>query len=240
MSRILCIYPDDSSTKFLDRVQNHLKRHLAQAFHCYKIKPCQSSHDECLERLLKVTEEEFVIFLGHGKSDCLYGASSNCDFLVSSYFEGISNYENDNFISKENIDVLRGKKVFCLSCNSADGLGKLAVQNGVRAFIGFGDIPTDNEVLPELGRKLPLLTSRYKGEVSWIVRTSLVYSIKNNHNFFQLIDTLRLITNIRINNIILANRGLRQRRLLADYLYNFKDEMMLFGDGNETLLSELS
>lgn len=240
MSKILCIYPDDSSTRFLDRIQTCLKNHLAEVFHCYKVKPYQLSHDECLQRLQTVTEEEFVIFLGHGRSDCLYGASSNCNFLVSPYFEGISNYENDNFINRENINILSGKKVFCLSCNSAGGLGKLAVQSGAKSFIGFGDIPTDNEVLPELGKRLPLLIARYKGEVSWIVRKSLIYSIKNNHNFFQLIDTIRLATNFRINKIILEHRGLRERHLLADYLYNFKNEMALFGDGTETLLTKPS
>ncbi len=105
MSKILCIYPDDSSTRFLDRIQHHLKQNLMESFHCYKIKPDQVSHDNCLERLQRVTEEEFVIFLGHGRSDCLFGANSNCGFLVSPYFEGVSNYENDNFINRENVGV---------------------------------------------------------------------------------------------------------------------------------------
>jgi hypothetical protein len=186
--------------------------------------------------LRTVTEEEFVLFLGHGRSDCLYGANSNSGFFVSPYFEGITDYENDNFISRDNIDIFTGKKVFCLSCNSADGLGKLAVQSGARAFIGFGDIPTDNEILPEIRTRLPRLIARFKGEINWVVKTSLIYSLKRNHNFFQLADMVRLLANSRINEIILRHRGLRQRRLLADYLYGFKQGMKLFGDGNERLL----
>lgn len=236
MGKILCIYPDDHSTRFLDRVQNHLKRNLPDIFHCYKVKPNQVSHDQCFERLQGVPEEKLIIFLGHGRSDCLFGANSNCDLFVSPYFEGVDDYENDNFINSDNINVLSGKKVFCLSCNSNEKLGKLACQNGTRAFIGFGDIPTDNEVLPEIKTRLPLLIARFKGEISWIVKTSLLYSIQNNHNFSQLIDSLRLFTNIRINHVVLNHPGLRQRRLLADYLYNFKHEMKLFGDGNEPLL----
>lgn len=236
MNKILCIYPDDRSTGFLNRIQNHLKQNLQEVFHCYKVKPDQISHDNCLERLQKVTREEFIIFLGHGRSNCLFGANSNCSFLVSPYFLGIADYENDNFINGENVSVLSGKKVFCLSCNSADGLGRLAVQKGVKAFIGFGNIPTDNEVLVEIGTRLPLLIARFKGEINWIVKTSLVYSITNKHNFFQLVNTIGLFTNVRINEIILTHRGMRQRRLLADYLYNFKNEMILFGDGNERLL----
>ncbi len=218
---------------FLNRIQNHLKRALVEVFHCYKVKPNQESHDACLERLRTLSDEELILFLGHGRSDRLYGANSHTDFFASPYFD----YENDNFINKDNIDVFVGKKVFCLSCNSADGLGKVAVQKGAKAFIGFGDIPTDNEILPELGTKLNLLIARFKGEVNWIVKTSLVFSIRNNSTFFQLVDTVRLLANFRINEIILGNQGLRQRRLLADYLFNFKENMRLFGDGNAQLLS---
>jgi hypothetical protein len=167
----------------------------------------------------------------------LYGANSNSNFFVSPYYEQLNDYENDNFISKDNIEVFSGKRVFCLSCRSADGLGKLAVEKGAKAFIGFGDIPTDSsEILLEIGTRLPLLIARFKGEINWIVKTSLVYSINNNHNFFQLVDTIRLFTNIRINEIILTHRSLRQRRLLADYLYNFKNDMALLGDGSERLM----
>jgi hypothetical protein len=177
-----------------------------------------------------------VVFIGHGRSDRLYGANSYSNVFVSPYYEAYLDYENDNFISKDNIDVFSGKKVFCLSCNSADGLGRLAVQNGASAFIGFGDIPTDNEVLPQIGTKLPHLIARFKGEITWIVKTSLLYSLKKNHNFYQLADTVRLFVNVRINENILRHRSLRQRRLLADYLYDFKQGMKLFGDGNQKLL----
>lgn len=236
MSRILCIYPQDNSTRFLNRIQNHLKQNLTETFRCYKVKPNQESHDDCIERVRRVTSEELVLFLGHGRSDRLYGANSNSSFFVSPYFEGITDYENDNFISRDNIDIFTGKKVFCLSCNSADGLGKLAVQSGARVFIGFGDIPTDNEILPEIRTRLPLLIARFKGEINWIVKTSLMYSLKKNHNFFQLADMVRLLANSRTNEIILRHQGLRQRRLLADYLYGFKQGMKLFGNGNEKLL----
>jgi hypothetical protein len=173
MSRVLCIYPQDGSTRFLNRIQNHLTLALGDTFHCYKVKPNQESHDECLERLRSVKEEELVLFLGHGRSDRLYGANSNYSYFPSPLYEGIADYENDNFINCENLDVFCDRKVFCLSCNSADGLGKIAIEKGARVFIGFGDIPTDNEVLPELGKRMPLLIARCKGEVNWIVKTSL-------------------------------------------------------------------
>jgi hypothetical protein len=237
MSRVLCIYPQDGSTKFLNRIQNHLTLALGATFHCYKVKPNQESHDECLERLRSDNEEELVLFLGHGRSDRLYGANSNYSFFPSPLYEGIVDYENDNFINRENLDVFRDRKVFCLSCNSADGLGKIAIEKGARVFIGFGDIPTDNEVLPELGKRMPLLIARFKGEVNWIVKTSLSHAIRKDYSFGQLVDLIRLLTNSRMNHIVLMHPGLRHRRLLADYLYIFKDGMRLFGNRNEKLLA---
>lgn len=232
MSRILCVYPQDNSTRFLDRIQNHLKEALAEEFHCYKVKPSEDSHNGCLERLRDIVDEEFVLFLGHGRSDRLYGANTHSDYFVSPMFD----YENDNFINKDNIDVFRGKKVFCLSCNSADGLGKWAIEQGAKSFIGFGDIPTDNEIIPEIGTKFPILIARFKGEITWIVKTTVSYSIRKKLNFFQMEDTIRLLTNMRMNRIILRHRGLRHRRILADYLYQFKQNMKLFGNGNEPIV----
>lgn len=234
-SNILCIYPDDSSTRFLDRIQNYLKRKLGDEFHCYKVKPNDDSHYYCLERLRTNTTEELVIFLGHGRSDCLYGANTNYNFFASPYYEGVSDYQNDNFINSTNIAVFSEKKVFCLSCNSAEKLGEWAVQKGATVFIGFGDIPTDNEILPKLGIGLPTLIARFKGEINWIVKKSLAFSIAKNHSFYQLADTVRLLTNARINDIILTHKSLRQRRLLTDYLFSFKSEMVVSGDGNELL-----
>jgi hypothetical protein len=238
MSKIICIYPDDCSTRFLDRIQYRLKRELNEQFHCYKVKPNQPSHDRCLERLCNNAEEELVIFLGHGRSDCLFGATSYSRLLGSAYWEAADDYENENFINRDNVGVFSGKKVFCLSCNSAERIGKLAYQQGAKAFIGFGDIPTEEAVLEGMGTRLRSFTARFKGELGWIVKTSLVHSIKKNHNFFQLYDTVQLFTNVSINSIILTHINLRERRVLADYLYKFSSEMKLFGDGKEPLLSQ--
>jgi len=179
-----------------------------------------------------VEDEEFVVFLGHGRSDRLYGANTQSDYFISPFFE----YQNDSFINTSNVDVFRGKKVFCLSCNSADGLGALASEMGAKVFIGFGDIPTDNNIVPELGFECPVLLARFKGEINWIIKTSIGYSVRHRLNFFEMFDLVRLLTNVRMDDIILKHKSLRYRRLLADHLFEFKQNMRLFGDGNEPIL----
>ena len=241
MKRVICIYPHDLTTKFLNRIQTYLKRELGDTFHCYKVKPNPASHVECLRRIQKGSEE-FLIFLGHGRTDCLYGGIANG---AGAYYDGrfleenpYANYCNKNFINADNINVFNNKKVFCLSCNSNE-LGKLAIETGAKVFIGFGDIPTDKEVLKEIGKHLRVFTAAYKSEIVWIIKKSLIHSINRNHNFYQLFDTICLHTNIRINEIVLKHKCLRERRLLADYLYKFKKEMVLLGEGSERILSML-
>ena len=186
---------------------------------------------------MTIDDERLILFLGHGRSDCLFGASSYRRAFVGSTFDEREDYENENFINRTNINVFKGKRVFCLSCNSAEKLGRWAVQEGARVFIGCGRVPTDDsEVLVEIGKPLPLLIARFKGELNWIVKNSIIYSIENNHNFYQLRDTLRLLTHIRINRIILKHRNLRKRRLLADYLYHFMDDITLAGEGTEPVI----
>lgn len=243
MNKILCIYPDDHSTKFLDRIQNHLKIRFGDNFHCFKIKPNDLSHKTCLERLVNSIDERFILFLGHGGSDYLFGSTSRSVVLSESaglYEDIVEDFSEERFISRHNVGVFKGKKVFCLSCDSSEELGNLAIQEGAKVFIGFGKIPSDINEVEEDRKKFPLhsIISKFKGEIVWIVKSSLVYSINQNYNFYQLADTIKLFSNHRINEIILQHKGLKSRRLLADYLFNFKDGMKVFGNGFESIIQK--
>jgi hypothetical protein len=241
MSKILCIYPDDSSTKFLNRIQTHLKNRFGNEFHCFKVKPNQESHEACLERIQSSKTEETIIFLGHGGSDYLFGACNRTDMLSESdgLYDDTENFCMERFINRDNIGVFKGKKVFCLSCNSAPTLARLAVTNGAKVFAGFQDIPTAINELEEYGAREPLrlIVARFKGELVWIIKHSLSLSIVRNYSFYQLADRIKLLTNDRMNKLIFDHKNLRERRLIADYLFKFKDGMLLVGDKSETIRS---
>lgn len=232
MSKILCIHPYDKSTTFLNRIQTFLIRELGDQIHYFRVQPHEISHKECLLRLSKV-EEKFIIFLGHGRSDSLYGAVSNDlrGYTTGNYlYRG--NYRSECFITEHNLEVFRNKKVFCLSCNSADKLGRLTCEKGATAFLGFGDIPTDGEILNGFGKEMKYFKGNFRGEIVKIIKKSLLHSIKSNHNFAELQQTIRIVTNIRIRNILRNKHGIKHKRLLVDHLLNLSEQMKTFGDVN--------
>jgi hypothetical protein len=68
---------------------------------------------------------DFVIHYDHGGDFVLYGQNNNL-------FE--------NAIDNNNVDLLKGKAASTVSCETAIGLGPLAVTSGARAYLGYHDL----------------------------------------------------------------------------------------------------
>jgi hypothetical protein len=178
-----------------------------------------------------------VIFLGHGRSNKLYGAKGNSSHSIefaseqAVYEHPEHFYSNDDFINEQNIGVFRGKKVFCLACNSNENLAKYALKNGVRTFLGFGDIPTSQEEF----EKKDIHASEYlvklmKTEVSYITKVSLAWGIEHSYDFRRLVEFTCFLTSQRITSLLHNAYRQQDKRLLAGILYRFKKEMTVYGD----------
>lgn len=148
---ILIIHPYDQSTLFLNEINNHLSKSFANNIEYFRIQTNDTSHSHCLKKIIAHPENGFVIFMGHGRSNKLYGSKGDlfesADFESSTAFEENPElfYNNDKFITEENVDVFSGKKVFCLACNSNESIAKEAIKKGAKSFFSFGDIPTSKE-----------------------------------------------------------------------------------------------
>jgi hypothetical protein len=168
-----------------------------------------------------------IVFLGHGRSDKLFGAKANTYDAEISEDKLAENpdlkYYNDDFINLTNIEIFTEKKVFCLSCNSSEIIGKKAVENGATVFIGFGDVPTSTDEfkakMEDVGDKF---VARFKGELNYIVKRSLIYSINTMRTFQGLLDVISLVINQRIAETLITHKQFNRRYLLADYLYFLK------------------
>ena len=151
MTKIFAIYPTDKqqSTAFLNKINTYFKRKIDTDWYCYEIKFTDDDHKRCLNEVAN-SSAKFILFMGHGRSDCLFGscAKESNDFVSSEamqYNEIV--YKNENFINSDNLYLFKDKILFSFSCNSnrkdKNSLGWKAIENEVRCFIGFGDIPTD-------------------------------------------------------------------------------------------------
>jgi hypothetical protein len=72
--------------------------------------------------IVKKTNPDLLFLNGHGDEETITG------------------FDNEPLISlSENIEILKGKIIFARSCKSAKKLGKEAVKNGCKAYLGYDD-----------------------------------------------------------------------------------------------------
>ncbi len=244
--KILIIHPYDKSTSFLERIKSHLQIQFRDAVHYFSIKPNLPSHSQCIETIKEFCENGLILFMGHGKSNCLYGAKG--DYYGTLENELVKTEEpdkyfyEDNFINEQNIAVFSGKKIISLSCNSNGQLGRYSIENGAKVFLGFGDLPTSIEELEEQGEKsksgvsLSKIEQALKTEINDIIKKSIAIGIFKDYSFKELVELIYFITNQKISHYLVNQKKISERKLIANYLYTFKNEMKIYGNGNEKLV----
>lgn len=250
MKKILIIHPYDKTTHFSNRIKNHLNNNFSSNVHVFNIKPNNSSHDYCLEVVSRHPDDGLIIFLGHGSSGSLYGSKGDFynrrayvdERLILEYPE--SYYYNDNFINEKNINVFINKKIFCLACNSNSNISDYAIDNGTKAFLGFGDIPTSRGEFIEDSRlhkncfiNIDRLIYKVKTELNYIVKKSLYYAVNKNLDFGSLADLINLIADQRIASVVLDKHHPKEKYLIAEYIYNIKSSLKIKGDRDCKLIS---
>jgi len=238
---IFCVYPQDSTTAFLDRIISYLSVSLKSKFHCFKVKLNDNSHDECL-KIINIYENRIVIFLGHGKSDMLYGAcgdeGDNVFLNNESEKDNTDYFNKKDFITIENASIFKNNIIFSLSCNSnvlRHSIGQAAIIEGAKAFIGFGNIPTDFEKDNELTKREIAI---FKGILVKIIKKSLLYAISNNTTVEVLVDSIKIITNKEIFKLLAQVKGVRNKNKIAKHLYYFKKDIVIFGKKHIQLLPD--
>jgi len=236
MSKIFAIYPTDEreSTQFLNKINVYLKEKLNDGWYCYKIGFNDDDHINCLKQA-KENSAKFILFMGHGKSDCLFGSCTkeNTDFISPDAEREIEQYyKNEQFIDENNIENFKNKVFFSFSCNSnaKRAIASKAVEKGVFCFVGFGDIPTD---YTEKGDFPPKAIAVYKGVITKIIKESLYISIINNYWVERLVDLIKICTYKEIQKLLQTEN--RHKKIIIEKLLLFKNEIKIFGNRFETV-----
>lgn len=232
MPEIIIIHSLTEDLRFLSKIKKTIPQHYNETKRI--ILKCDSaSHDQALSIIRNSTEEDLVIFLGHGRTDGLFG----CSFKASNeqhprYFKyGI-------WIGKENYNIFEHKKIFCLACNS-NYIGSTIVNKfDTQVFLGFNDVEFD---YPKKNYYKPNKTveSIAKYEFVRIVKNSLSESIKNSYSFYQCASLLRLRINKTCDHYILdfkENKSCKYMLKVANCLNLIKEGIMVWGDGNLPLI----
>lgn len=232
MSKAFAIYPIDksNSTSFLNRIHTFETRMSCGAWHCYKVHFTDTDHERSIEQS---ANSHFIIFMGHGGSTKLHGACARFGEIAinpTASAENVDFYDKGTFIDSSNIAAFRGKIFFCFSCNSNEkgtrGLARQAIINGVEAFVGFGDIPTDYEADIQFSKRC---IAMYKGRIVKIIKYAIFYAVEKGETVDNLVRIIKLLTTKEIQSLHLQ-RPFHGRDKVIYQLYKFKDGIKIFGD----------
>ncbi|WBV59899.1 hypothetical protein PFY12_12700 [Chryseobacterium camelliae] len=211
---------------------------LGDKFHCFKVKLNDSSHNECL-KIINEMVGKFIIFLGHGRSDALYGACGDQgdNIFISDDLkeEDPIYYDRQDFITIENSNVFNQNIIFSLSCNSniiKKSIGESSIRNGAVSFVGFGNIQTDYEIDKNFTKREIAI---FNGILVKIIKKSIVYAYQKKYTVEKLTDIIKIMTNKEINCLLTKHKGIKYRHRIACHLYNFKNEIQIFGNKHITL-----
>ncbi|CAA0214058.1 hypothetical protein [Tenacibaculum maritimum] len=236
--KLLTIHPINEDLRFLRKFVRNLKSYKTDLVISRTLSNNTVSHTKAIQFIERLDENDLVCFLSHGATRAIHGSEYRAKY--GSHSRQYS-YMKDNgyFIDKNNIEILRGKKVFCLSCNS-DTLGKLAIESGVKVFIGFSTIDFDNrdELIPNQNPRSYVI-AKTKYSLRKAVYQSIIFAIENNVSFYQLNQLLKINLNKEMDNLILNNKnkeGYLYYKTAADCLLTIKEGITLFGNGDIKLL----
>ena len=99
----------------------------------YIIKECRSKGTELLdlsksrsnreevESMIESHQPNLLVFNGHGDENTIFG------------------HKNKPIIDEKNLGILKEKIVYTIACKAAKNLGKIAVKNGTKCFIGYSE-----------------------------------------------------------------------------------------------------
>lgn len=214
MSRIVCVFPMDDSTNFLEPVRIVLEKKLDATI--IRGDTAKEEHrKEIMAQLCELTEQDVFVFMGHGASYCLYGSPQGGELQP--------------LFGKDALSLPNRSRSLLISCRSNDFTES---QQWVNA-IGFGEIPATWE---EICRHRDEDCGCYSGvdeDTILEYRNSFVKALcgalklwKPSSSLCQLYQNIRLCITGQIVRLHLDQTlAQEQRQGLVEMLYDLKREV---------------
>lgn len=189
--KLIIIYPKDVSTDFLEEIIQIVSENHSRALVLYRLSS-NEEHSEIFEIVPSFSNDDLIIFLGHGTSTALSGAN-----------HGTLNY--GPFISESQMKIFYEKKILLLSCRSSDFIRSFAYTSGVNSALGFPNLITDKEELeyPEDEEEIAGVTEddilNFRKVIVRVVAKSLNDYCKDSLSFYELYNRIRFRTTLEIS-----------------------------------------
>ena len=211
MRKIVCIFPQDKSTDFLLPIYEQLER--LPDFRGYRFDTIVSPQTKDLYDSTNFEKGSFLIFLGHGASNKLYGSVDE---------KG----QKQELFNWGNIDHIRNLDFVCIACRSKEFANK-----HFQRYIGFGNIISDfSEITAERDTSDPNFLEWateediYNFQNLFVQAVAKAVLLPHSKDIQSLYKMMKLCFNKQIAEL-LKNKRLPNYRHLADMLFEVLDEM---------------
>ncbi len=213
--KILCIFPEDPSLAFLSTLRNYLEEN----YNCHFILANDESYNISIDTISSLEPNSLIMFFGHGASHCFYGSCSQ-------------EFPQRQLVNSTNIEALKDKNVFALSCRSCDFLD--SNKRIIKEFFGFGNMPTDwDEIVAERNTGDPFYLNKMTQEDVEIYKSLLnkivLQSLKKTEDlldFRRLYLSIKLSINKEISKLLIEKNPLNYREI-ANLLFYLKEDIIV-------------
>ena len=230
---IFLVHPIDPTIKRLRRIVKYVIRHTEMT-ETLLISPGDAHKKYAHKKIEEQSDEDFIVFLGHGRSDALFGSKGihwTAEVSSEAQAENPQEFYNDeNFISSATYHLLNNKKMFCFACNSVQ-FGKNLEKHGVKmVLLGFDKLPTTSE---EFQDDWGITVSKHmlaatKGCLNVAVRQCVIAAEEEHREFGELEEMMKFELQKQISYLLSSKA--RYRYQLANVLATIKANVMVVGD----------
>lgn len=203
------IHPIDDSTEFLEQIYINAINELGNV---HVTVFAFKGENEFRSEIESLPANSNIFFLGHGKSDRLYGVMSE---------------SNEAFVSSDEMSIFNGQNLFTLACQSSELLKSTFKKTEINHSIGFGYLPTtDEEVLKIRNMRNKNISSaeieQFKSIIVSCVSESVIEMHCKNESFDYLNSYLRLLLHQEMNNSVLDQNESGVANLIYQMCYQMR------------------
>lgn len=239
---ILLVYPQDPTIKRIARHGSRLKKRLPCLTEVKVLMPTDASKTEALHAIRDCGGDDLIVFMGHGRSDALFGARGKyyhqaeyVDYRVLE--EQPEDYYNDeNFIDEITYELFEGKKVVIFACVSNE-LGELLVNAGAKAVLGYGKLPTTKAEFEDDWHYNQInghAVSAMSGILDVSFVNALMRVIRFDGNMADLAYSIKDEIHYQIAKLLYSKA--KYRYMLADVLSTVEKSIIAIGDTSAPLI----
>jgi hypothetical protein len=205
--KIHVVFPKDETTDFLQNIIDHVIDNTEADVYVHRLETPDDHRDFFATAQTAIPVSATVLYMGHGMSSALSGAST-------------PEHSYGAYIKEGQLSLFKQRKTILLTCRSNEYLANYFGETNLKAAIGFPNLITDEYELyyPEESERVSGVTSTeikaFRQHLLNIMKYSLEDFINSNLSFYQL------YTRIKIRN---------QRSLINFYTDNPNKGILPFG-----------